>query len=276
MLRYELFNPLADLNEQLASKNVELAQASRLKNQFLTNMSHELRTPLNSIIGYTELVVNGTYGEMNDTQRDRLEKVIRNGHNLLGLINDVLDLNQIETGRIVLDRKTVNARALLDQVLTTIEPLAARKGLSTTRQYEHVPVVLADEARVRQIVTNILANAVKFTHQGGITVRAFRNGEMAQFEISDTGIGIQRELFDAVFAEFQQLDNSPTRQYEGTGLGMAITKSWSNCTAAKSGWRARRTKAQPFSSPCPPKWPNKPAPRLARSSRAVGSRAGDR
>ena len=224
MLRFELFNPKAALRIELEHKHHELQEANRMKSQFLANMSHELRTPLNSIIGYTQLVMNGTYGALNDTQRDRLEKVVRNGHNLLGLINDVIDLNRIETGRFTLDRCPVATHSLLNSVLDTVEPIAVQKGLTLTREFDDVPPVYADEQRTRQIMTNIVANAVKFTHEGEVKVRAFADNNMVQIEISDTGIGIAPEQYELVFVEFEQLDNSPTREYEGSGLGMAITK----------------------------------------------------
>jgi signal transduction histidine kinase len=224
VLRYELFNPLAEVNSELAHRNAELHEANRMKSQFLANISHELRTPLNSIIGYTELICNGTYGALNDTQRDRLQKVIRNGYHLLSLINDVLDLNRIETGRATLERRAITTGPLLDSVLDTIAPLATRKGLTITRDFSDVPSVFADEARLRQIVTNIVSNAVKFTQQGGITVRAFGANDMVHFQFSDTGIGIAPDDYDKVFVEFQQLENTATREYEGTGLGLAITK----------------------------------------------------
>jgi signal transduction histidine kinase len=219
-----IFLPMAELRAELEQKHYELLEANRMKSQFLANMSHELRTPLNSIIGYTQLVVNGTYGALNDTQRDRLDKVIRNGHNLLGLINDVIDLNRIETGRFTLERSTVDTYALLTNILDTVAPMAAPKGLQITRDFDTVPPIFADEQRARQIITNIIANAVKFTHQGGVTVRACTENNMVRFEISDTGIGIAPEQYEMVFVEFEQLDNSPTREYEGSGLGMAITK----------------------------------------------------
>jgi signal transduction histidine kinase len=224
VLRYELFNPLAELNAELARKNIELHESNRMKSQFLANISHELRTPLNSIIGYTELICNGTYGALNDTQRDRLQKVIRNGYNLLALVNDVLDLNRIETGRATLERRTITTGPLLDSVLDTIAPLATRKGLIITRDFSDVPPVFADETRLRQIVTNIVSNAVKFTQEGGVTVRAFGANDMVRFEFADTGVGIAPDQYDKVFEEFQQLENTVTREYEGTGLGMAITK----------------------------------------------------
>ncbi len=224
VLTYELFDPLSQLHAKLAQRNTELQEASRLKSQFLTNVSHELRTPLNSIIGYTEMVMNGTYGAINETQNNRLEKVVRNGQNLLNLINDVLDLNRIEAGRIALDWKVVPTPGLIESALAAIEPLATQKSLIIVRDIDNAPPLYADEMRARQIVTNILGNAVKFTHEGGVTVRARGEGDRVRIEIADTGIGIAEDQFEAVFTEFKQADSSSTRQYEGTGLGMAITK----------------------------------------------------
>jgi signal transduction histidine kinase/CheY-like chemotaxis protein len=224
VLRRDLFYPIVQMNAELAQKNRALQKANRLKGEFLANMSHELRTPLNSIIGYTELVLNGTYGALNDTQRDRLEKVVRNGHSLLNLINDVLDLSRIETGRITLERRVIVTPALLDSVLALIEPLALQKGLTITRDFAGAPPLYGDETRVRQIVTNIIANAIKFTESGGVTLRATRDDGMLCLEIADTGIGIPSDQYEMVFAEFQQIDSSSTRRYEGTGLGLAITK----------------------------------------------------
>jgi signal transduction histidine kinase len=224
VLRYELFNPLAALNAELAQKNIELRKASRMKSQFLANMSHELRTPLNSIIGYAQLVMGGLYGALNDTQLDRLEKVIRNGQTLLKLINDVIDLNRIETGEVRLERRQVTTAEVLHGVLDTIEPLALHKGLFLKREFDGVPSVYADDTRLRQIVTNIAANAVKFTRRGGITVRAQLIDSLVQIEIEDTGIGIPADQFAAIFEEFQQVDASPTREYEGSGLGLTITR----------------------------------------------------
>lgn len=224
VLRYNIFNPRAHLFARLAEKNLELQEANRLKSEFLATMSHELRTPLNSIIGYTQLVVNGNYGVLNDIQRDRLEKVIRNGYNLLGLVNDVLDLNHIETGRVTLERRSISTPDLLESVLMTIEPLAHQKGLNIRREFKNCPPVYGDEMRIRQIVTNILANAVKFTDHGSITVRATRAAHVIKFEFTDTGIGIPPDQFETVFAEFRQVDSSSTRRHEGTGLGLAITR----------------------------------------------------
>lgn len=224
VLRYELFNPLVTLNSELEHKNSELLKASRMKSQFLANMSHELRTPLNSIIGYTELVLGGLYGALNDTQQDRLEKVVRNGQTLLKLINDVIDLNRIETGAVTLEQRQVATADVLHGVLDTIEPLASHKGLALKREFGDLPAIYADETRLRQIVTNIVANAVKFTARGGVTVRAHTAEGLVQIEIEDTGIGIPADQFESIFDEFNQVDDTTAREYEGSGLGLAITR----------------------------------------------------
>ncbi len=225
VLRFELFNPQVRFNAELAKTNRELLEMSRLKTQFLRNMSHELRTPLNSIIGYTQLLMTGLYGELNQTQEDRLEKVIRNGQNLLGLINDVLDLNRIETGHVKLECCQVATTTLLDYVMDNLEVQASPKGLTLTREFDGAPPVYADETRLRQIMTNIVGNAIKFTDSGGVTVRASQVDEHhIQIEVKDTGIGIPHEMWNAVFEEFRQVDESSTKRHEGTGLGMAITK----------------------------------------------------
>ncbi|MBN1564593.1 MAG: hypothetical protein JXA10_12180 [Anaerolineae bacterium] len=253
VLRYELFNPQAQLNEELAKTNQDLREMSRLKTQFLRNMSHELRTPLNSIIGYTQMIMGGIYGPLTETQEDRLEKVIRNGNNLLNLINDVLDLNRMETGMVQLECDTVETGTLLDHVLSSIEVQATQKGLTLTRAFDGVPAIYADENRLNQIITNIVANAVKFTDTGGVTVRAQAVGDQTagepppakqfvQIEIEDTGIGIPRAQWNTVFEEFRQVDESSTKRHEGTGLGLAISKRlvelhggqiWLNSTQGK-------------------------------------------
>ena len=229
VVREQVFVPLVDVNMQLAAANTELQQANTLKSQFLANMSHELRTPLNSIIGYTDLVTNGTYGALSEKQLDRLEKVGRNGRRLLALINDVLDLSKIEAGHMTLSREAVNPADVLNTVLEMYKPQMEAKGLQLQRPYlnpqtRSMPMVLADPNRLEQIFGNIVSNAIKFTPAGSITIEVLRKRDDVLVSVSDTGIGIKREKFDAVFEAFQQVDNSTTRQYEGTGLGMALTK----------------------------------------------------
>ncbi len=218
----------------LERANRELRELDRLKSAFLANMSHELRTPMNSIIGYTELLIDGVDGEVNDEQLKSLRKVENNARHLLQLINDILDMSKIEAGKIELDIRELNARQLIEAVSATFEPAVAKKGLSLSLQFEDdLPPIFADEDKVRQILINLLSNAIKFTHQGGIRVTAQRSGrgigrgEAALFLeicVEDTGIGIRDDDIGKLFDKFSQLDISSIRQYEGTGLGLSIAR----------------------------------------------------
>jgi CheY-like chemotaxis protein/two-component sensor histidine kinase len=224
MLSENLFNPLADIREELQEKNTQLLEADQIKNQFLAKMSHELRTPLNSIIGYTDLILDGIYGGLTPQQTDRLEKVIRNGRNLLNLINDILDLSNIEIGQLTLEPTVISTADVLESAIDVVAPQYEAKQLEIIREFDDVPAIFADEQRVRQILYNILSNAVKFTHQGHIRVHTQVINGMVEFAIEDTGIGIPSDKHQFVFEEFRQIDNTATREYGGTGLGMSITK----------------------------------------------------
>ncbi len=226
VIQSQLFNPLAELNQQLSQKNRELAETSHLKTRFLANMSHELRTPLNSIIGYTGLILDGTYGPLTEKQQDRLEKVTRNGQHLLSVINDVLDLNRIEAGEITLNRTSVSVKSLLDHVFGLIEPLASHKGLTLTRSDPaNLPLLNVDEQRARQMLINVISNAVKFTPTGHVAVRVlWEVDHELRIEVEDSGIGIEESQQKIVFEEFRQVDSTATREFQGTGLGLAITR----------------------------------------------------
>jgi signal transduction histidine kinase/CheY-like chemotaxis protein len=224
VLKYQVFQPLADLNVELDRKISELYEATQAKSRFLANMSHELRTPLNSIIGYTELVARGTYGDLGDLQADRLQKVNRNGRILLELINDVLDLSKIEAGRMILTLETVETIDLLDGLLDEFRPLAEGKGLSLVRGYGQLPAIHADKARTRQILYNLLSNAIKFTDTGAVIVRGNSNAGQNQviLSITDTGPGIPPDRQDRLFDAYLDSESLLTRQRDGTGLGLAI------------------------------------------------------
>jgi signal transduction histidine kinase/CheY-like chemotaxis protein len=224
VLRYQVFQPLADLNTELDRKVHELFEATQAKSRFLANMSHELRTPLNSIIGYTELVTKGTYGSLSDLQVDRLQKVNRNGRVLLELINDVLDLSKIEAGRMVLSLETVQTGDLLDRLLDEFKPAADEKGLSLVRGYSRLPAICVDKARVEQILSNLISNAIKFTEAGAVIVRGHFNNQSQQvvLSITDTGPGISQDRQGRLFDAYLDSESLLTRQREGTGLGLAI------------------------------------------------------
>ncbi|MFP5502348.1 MAG: ATP-binding protein, partial [Candidatus Sericytochromatia bacterium] len=200
-------------------------EANRMKSEFLANMSHELRTPMNSILGFTELVMNGTLGPVNEKQQQSLQRVLRNGHHLLELINDVLDLSKIEAGKMTLTESEFSPEALLAAAWSTIEPMAGQKGLSARLDLAGAPaVVRGDEGKLRQVVLNLLSNAVKFTDAGTIGIRAEADEDTYLIHVSDTGVGISAENLGLIFEEFRQVDASSTRQAGGTGLGLAISR----------------------------------------------------
>lgn len=218
---------LQETNRQLRIATETAEEATRLKSQFLATMSHELRTPLNAIIGYTELQLLGIPGELNDVQYDYQERVLANSNHLLGLINDILDLSKIEAGRMEMVKKPFALRAWLDEIVAENSILAGEKGLSFKSEIaDNMPdQLLGDSARLRQIVINLISNAIKFTKQGEIRL-IVRPEDDARWSITvcDTGIGIPPHKQETIFMEFHQLDNSATREYGGTGLGLAIAR----------------------------------------------------
>ena len=217
------------LFRQLEQRALELGEANRLKNQFLATISHELRTPMNSIIGFSQVLLNRLYGDLNEEQSSRLERILRNGNNLLALIDDLLDLSKIDAGRMTLELQSVPIREAVDAVAQNLEAQAAAQGLEMTIDVpDSLPPVLADRQRLQQILNNLLSNAIKFTHEGGITITSHLTVQdsrpMIQVTVADTGIGINAGDLAIIFDEFRQADGSVTRAYSGTGLGLAITK----------------------------------------------------
>lgn len=218
----------------LERANRELRELDRLKSSFLANMSHELRTPMNSIIGYTELMLDGVDGPVNEEQTKSLHKVESNARHLLQLINDILDMSKIESGKIELDLQELDLKVVIESAASTFEQSVEKKGLVLQIAVdEKLPLIYADEDKLRQILINLLSNAIKFTHQGKITVhakisdRGIRPGDpplFAEVCIEDTGIGIKEEDIGKLFDKFSQLDISTIRQYEGTGLGLSIAR----------------------------------------------------
>ncbi len=213
-------------NEELARKNEELTHLDELKSDFMATMSHELRTPLTSIIGYSDMLLSGMTGELNEKQSAFVDSILKGGEALLGLINDVLDLTKIEAGRLELNREPVDLRAALLGVLPVVKPRAQDKRVRiSTFLPTDLPLVWADPAKLNQILLNLITNGVKYTHENGnVSVEARPNGEMVEIRVNDTGIGIAKEDQDKVFQRFTQIDSSATRIQGGTGLGLAIVK----------------------------------------------------
>ncbi|MER8849795.1 sensor histidine kinase [Mesorhizobium australicum] len=215
----------AKLFHEIEEKGRELEAASRHKSQFLANMSHELRTPLNSVLGFTELLVDGIYGELPDKAKATVVRVQANGRHLLGLINDVLDLSKIEAGQLSLSLEDYSVGQLVRSTIAAIEPLARAKGLTlATTIPENLPIGRGDERRLTQVLLNLAGNAVKFTETGAIDIHAgVANGHF-EITVRDTGPGIASTDHALIFEEFQQVDSSSTKQKGGTGLGLAISK----------------------------------------------------
>ena len=218
-------NENADLVSELRVNNLQLERANRLKSEFLASVSHELRTPMNAIIGYTKLMLDGLDGDLTAQQQTDLFRVAQAADNLLGLINGLLDLAKIEAGKMELNVEEVNMIEVAGEALELVRPHADEKGLAVRSSIPlSLPTVWADRARVRQVLANMLANAVKFTERGSVTVTAAAAEGWVTISVVDTGVGISPEAQAYVFDEFRQADSSTTRRYGGTGLGLAISK----------------------------------------------------
>ncbi|MDX2257151.1 MAG: CBS domain-containing protein [Pseudanabaenaceae cyanobacterium bins.39] len=242
---------LTERNEQLAISNQELARATRLKDEFLANMSHELRTPLNAILGMTESLQEGIFGFVNESQIKALQTIERSGSHLLELINDILDVAKIESGQIELEYSKVTIESLCQTSLTFIKQQAIKKQIKiSTKFLNNLPELNVDERRIRQVLINLLSNSVKFTPEAGsisleVSLIPLDNTEnipnltkiqniqnintsdiqgYVRFAISDTGIGISAENISKLFQPFVQIDSALNRQYQGTGLGLALVK----------------------------------------------------
>ena len=215
----------ARLFREIEEKGRQLQVASQHKSQFLANMSHELRTPLNAILGYTELMLDGLYGELGDKPRGVLERVQANGRHLLGLINDVLDLAKIEAGQLTLAVDDYSVGAIVHSVVAATESLAEAKGLRLAAEVApDLPAGRGDERRLTQVLLNIVGNAIKFTDKGSVTIAASAGNGFFTIAVADTGPGIPDADQARIFEEFQQVDNSSTRQKGGSGLGLAISR----------------------------------------------------
>jgi len=218
---------IAQQNELLRRQAIELEQASALKSQFLANMSHEFRTPLNAMLGYTSMLLQGVGGDLEPPVKRQLGRIESNGRHLLTIINEILDISRIEAGRMPLQLSTVKIPELVGEVKAELEPIIIRSKLNITLDLpKDLRPITSDRQKVKQILLNLLSNALKFTHHGGVTIAARHHVKERTMTLSvtDTGIGIAPADQERVFEDFRQLDNSPTRPYGGTGLGLSICR----------------------------------------------------
>ena len=217
----------ARLFREIEEKSRQLEVASQHKSEFLANMSHELRTPLNAIIGFSEVLTDRMFGDLNEKQEEYLNDIYASGTHLLSLINDILDLSKIEAGRMELELTDFDLPTALDNALMLVRERARRRSLTLHHDVDvAVGQIVADERKVRQVVLNLLSNAIKFTPEGGrIEVRAMPKDGLVEVSISDTGIGIAREDQEKVFEEFRQVGTA-ARKGEGTGLGLTLCRKF--------------------------------------------------
>ena len=222
---HELYDAQRRAAHQLRVLNTELEQASRAKSNFLASMSHELRTPMNAILGFTEMIRDGLYGEIPPEIQEPVSDIHTCGKQLLGLINNVLDLSKIEAGHMELALGEYVVEDIVNTVKLSLRALASTKGLDlVTAVTPDLPLCVGDGKRITQCLMNLAGNALKFTREGRVEIRAELEGENMLFAVADTGIGIPADQIDSIFEEFRQADATVSRDFGGTGLGLSISR----------------------------------------------------
>ena len=218
----------ARLFQELEEKSRQLEVADRHKSEFLANMSHELRTPLNAVIGFSEVLIERMFGEVNPKQEEYLQDILASGRHLLSLINDILDLSKIEAGRMELELADFHLPQAIDNAVTLVRERAMRRAITLEVAVDdRLGALRGDERKVKQVLLNLLANAIKFTPEGGrVEVRAAVANGVAEIAVSDTGVGIAAEDQEAVFEEFRQVGTDYAKKHEGTGLGLTLSRKF--------------------------------------------------
>ncbi len=212
----------------------QLMTSLEFKTKFLATMSHELRTPLNAILGFSQLLVDDSYGKLNDEQKDFIEDITSAGTHLLSLINSILDISKIEAGKFELNLEKVDVREIFKEINTIVLPLYSKKGLRFN--FECISSgneMIVDHVRLKQIIFNLVSNAIKFTEKGEISLKGIEKEQEWEFQVNDTGIGINEQDYDTIFKEFGRIENEITRDIPGTGLGLALTKRLVNLHGGK-------------------------------------------
>ncbi len=242
----------ARLFREIADKSRQLDAASRHKSEFLANMSHELRTPLNAVIGFSEVLLERMFGEVNEKQTEYLQDILSSGQHLLSLINDILDLSKIEAGRLELELTKFYLPVALENALTLVRERATRHGIALDLAVDdRLGDFMGDERKIRQVLLNLLSNAVKFTPEGGrVSVTAVPADASVEISVSDTGIGIAPEDQEAIFEEFRQVGSDEARKREGTGLGLTLAKKFVEMHGGRIWVESRWERAPPSPSRC--------------------------
>ncbi|WP_342306496.1 PAS domain S-box protein [Methanolobus sp. ZRKC5] len=214
--------------EELLRAKLTAEEASMIKNEFLATMSHELRTPLNSIIGFSDILLDESFGKLNKLQSEYIYYILKSGKHLLAIINDILDLSKVEAGKMELYYEQFQASLIIDEIKMMLAPLAIKKNVHMgVKINSDIGTITADKTKLKQILYNLASNAIKFTPENGfVTIEAKNSGNFIHFTIQDTGIGIDKKDMDKLFQPFKQLKTCINREYEGTGLGLAIAKKF--------------------------------------------------
>jgi len=243
----------ARLFREIEDKGRQLEEANQHKSEFLANMSHELRTPLNAIIGFSEVLHERMFGEVNEKQAEYLQDIISSGRHLLSLINDILDLSKIEAGRMELELASFDMPLALQNAMTLVRERADRHGIALSVAVdERLGAFVGDERKIKQILLNLLSNAVKFTPEGGrISVKAMPADGSVEISVTDTGIGIAPEDQEAIFEEFRQVGTDYARKREGTGLGLTLTKKFAEMHGGKIWVKSEVGKGSTFTFTLP-------------------------
>jgi signal transduction histidine kinase/putative methionine-R-sulfoxide reductase with GAF domain len=243
----------ARLFREIEDKSGQLEAANRHKSEFLANMSHELRTPLNAIIGFSEVLLERMFGELNEKQNEYVDDVLSSGRHLLSLINDILDLSKVEAGRMELDLAQFDLPLAVENTITLVRERATSHGISLYREVDkRLGDFLGDERKVKQILLNLLSNAVKFTSEGGrVDVKAVMADGSVEISVSDTGIGIAPEDQETIFEEFRQVGTPYTQKHEGTGLGLTLTKKFVEIHGGKIWVKSEPGKGSTFTFTLP-------------------------
>jgi len=213
--------------QEIAIKNIQLEEANRMKSEFLANMSHELRTPLNSVIGFSEVLQGQMFGPINEKQQAYVKNILNSGNHLLSLINDILDLSKVESGKMEFELSDFSLRETMEISLMMLKQKAHDKKVELRLALIPNPDVniVADQRKLKQILYNLLSNAVKFNRTGGtVDISVLTDAESVEITVADSGIGIREEDIPKLFHSFTQLESAYTKEYEGTGLGLVLTK----------------------------------------------------
>ena len=259
---------LAQLYEETKEQSHQIKQANQLKSEFLANMSHELRTPLNAIIGFAQLMHDGKVGAVSSQHQEFLGDILTSAKHLLQLINDVLDLAKVESGKINFTPEPVCLTSLVTEILKIVQPLAASKRLTIDTEISPVvEQVVVDPAKLKQVLYNYLSNAIKFTPDGGRVAIRILSEDLDYFrlEVEDNGIGIKPEDLVKLFVEFQQLDGGMDKKHQGTGLGLALTKKIVEAQRGRVGVRSTPGDGTVFHAVLP---------KITSANRSVGSPLG--